>query len=321
MKNKILVFSGDPNSINSEIIYKSWKKIKTNIKKKIYFISNYNLLKKQFNKLNYKIKLQKVNNIGEKSHLNDIKILDVNLKFKQPFKVNKKYASKFVRNSLNLAHHLSLNNKVMGLINCPINKNLLGRKKIGVTEFLAEKCKVKKNSEVMFLRNKKISVSPLTTHLDLKDVSKKINTKIIVIKIKTIDLWFKKKFNKKPKIGILGLNPHNAEMRKNSEEKRIIIPAIAILKKLKIRVKGPLVADTLFINDYQKFDVLVGMYHDQIITPFKTIFKFDAINITLGLKYLRVSPDHGTATNLIGKNKGICKSLTECIEFVNKFGK
>ena len=150
MKNKILVFSGDPNSINSEIIYKSWKKIKTNIKKKIYFISNYNLLKKQFSKLNYKIKLQKVNNISEKSYLNDIKILDVNLKFKQPFKVNKKYASSFVRNSLNLAHRLSLNNKVMGLINCPINKNLLGRKKIGVTEFLAEKCKVKKNSEVMF---------------------------------------------------------------------------------------------------------------------------------------------------------------------------
>ena len=63
------------------------------------------------------------------------------------------------------------------------------------------------------------------------------------------------------------------------------------------------------------------MYHDQIITPFKTIFKFNAVNITLGLKYLRVSPDHGTATNLIGKNKGNCKSLTECIEFVNKFGK
>ena len=63
------------------------------------------------------------------------------------------------------------------------------------------------------------------------------------------------------------------------------------------------------------------MYHDQVITPFKTIFKFDAINITLGLKYLRVSPDHGTATNLIGKNKSNCFSFVKCIEFVNKFGK
>ena len=77
----------------------------------------------------------------------------------------------------------------MGLINCPINKKLL-KNKIGVTEFLAKKCKVKNNSEVMLIRNKKFSVSPITTHLDLKDVSKKINNKIIVNKIKTIDLWF-----------------------------------------------------------------------------------------------------------------------------------
>ena len=321
MKNKILVFSGDPNSINSEIIFKSWKKISPKIKKKIYLISNYRLLKKQFSKLNYKIRLQKVNNIEAKSYYNHIKILDVKLKFKQPFKVSKEHASNYVKNALNVAHYLSLSNKVMGLINCPINKNLLGTNKIGVTEYLAKKCKVKNNSEVMFLRNKKISVSPITTHLDLKDVSKKLNTKTIVNKIKTIDLWFKKKFKKKPKIGIMGLNPHNAEMRKNSEEKTIIIPAITKLKRLKLKVFGPLVADTLFIQDYQKFDVLVGMYHDQVITPFKTIFKFDAINITLGLKYLRVSPDHGTATNLIGKNKSNCLSLVKCIEFVNEFGK
>ena len=63
------------------------------------------------------------------------------------------------------------------------------------------------------------------------------------------------------------------------------------------------------------------MYHDQVITPFKSIFKFDAINVTLGLKYLRVSPDHGTAINLIGKNKADSKSLVECINFINKFGK
>ena len=119
----------------------------------------------------------------------------------------------------------------------------------------------------------------------------------------------------------MGLNPHNAEMRKNSEEKKIIIPAILRLKRLNIKVHGPLVADTLFIQDYKKFDVIVGMYHDQVITPFKTIFKFDAINITLGLKYLRVSPDHGTAANLIGKNKSNCASFVKCIEFVNKFGK
>ena len=77
----------------------------------------------------------------------------------------------------------------------------------------------------------------------------------------------------------------------------------------------------MFIEDFKKYDVIVGMYHDQVLTPFKTIFKFDAINITLGLKYLRVSPDHGVAKKLILKNKANPKSLIECINFINKFGK
>ena len=72
------------------------------------------------------------------------------------------------------------------------------------------------------------------------------------------------------------------------------------------------------MKEYLKYDVIVGMYHDQIITPFKTIFKFNAMNITLGLNYLRVSPDHGTAKNLIGKNKATAESLISCINFISK---
>ena len=86
-------------------------------------------------------------------------------------------------------------------------------------------------------------------------------------------------------------------------------------------VKGPLIADTLFIMNYKEYDVLIGMFHDQIITPFKTIYKFDAINVTLGLKYLRVSPDHGTAINLIKKDKADPTSLLKCIQFINEFGR
>ena len=83
-------------------------------------------------------------------------------------------------------------------------------------------------------------------------------------------------------------------------------------------INGPLVADTLFVNNYKKYDVIVGMYHDQILTPFKTIFKFDAINITLGLKYIRVSPDHGTAKNIIKEKKRKSDSLIKCFQFLNK---
>ena len=115
----------------------------------------------------------------------------------------------------------------------------------------------------------------------------------------------------------MGLNPHNAEFKKNSEEERIIKPAIKNLRKLKLKVDGPLVADTIFIDAYKNYDVIIGMYHDQVLAPFKSIFKFNAINITVGLKYSRVSPDHGVAVNLIKKNKANEESLMKCIDYTN----
>ena len=117
------------------------------------------------------------------------------------------------------------------------------------------------------------------------------------------------------------MNPHNAELRKNSEEKRIIIPTIKKLEKSGINIKGPFVADTFFMDSFKKFDLLIGMYHDQVLTPFKSIYKFDAINITIGLKYIRTSPDHGTAKTMIGKNKANPNSLIKCIDFINKSSK
>jgi len=321
MKKKIILISGDPNSINSEIIFKSWQKINKSIKKRIYLISNYDLINDQFLKLKYKIKTKKVKNINEIYNGDELKIVNVNLFFKNAFKVDKSSASKFVNKTLDLAHKYGLKNNVSGIINCPINKNLLQNAKVGVTEYLAFKCGIKNKSEVMLIRNKKISVSPITTHIDVKNISKQIKKEIIITKIKTINKWFKKFFKKKPKIGILGLNPHNAEFRVNSEENNEIIPAIKKLKETGIKLDGPLSSDTVFINNYKNYNVIVGMYHDQVLTPFKAIFKFDAINITLGLKYLRISPDHGVAINLIGQNKANPKSLINCIDFINKFGK
>ena len=318
---KIILFSGDPNSINTEILFKSWKKISKSLKKKIYLISNYNLILDQSKKLNFSFKISKAKNINDKKNEFSLKILDVSLNYKNPFDVNFKDSSKFVNKSLDLAHKLSLDKNVLGLINCPIDKKLLLKKNIGVTELLSKKCNVRNNSEVMLIRNKKFAVSPITTHINIKNVSKNLKSKIIISKILTIHKFYRKFFKKIPKIGILGLNPHNAEMQINSEEKKIIIPSIRTLKKRGINLIGPLVSDTLFIEDFKKFDVIVGMYHDQVLTPFKTIFKFDAINITLGLKYLRVSPDHGVAKKLIFKNKANPKSLIECINFINKFGK
>ena len=316
---KIILISGDPNSINSELIYKSLKKIKKNIKKKIYLISNYKLLNSQLKKLKYNLNISKVKNLNQKLKNNNIKVIDINLKSTSPFDVKKKEASNYVMQCLNVAHNLAIKESNISLINCPISKQLLKRQKIGVTEYLASKSKIHDDSVAMLIFNEKLSVCPITTHIDVNEIRKKLKKVTIIKKIKTIDKWYKHKYKKKPKIGILGLNPHNAELRNNSEEKKIIIPAINKLKKNGILVNGPLVADTVFINDFKKYNVIVGMYHDQVLTPFKTIFKFNAINVTLGLKYTRVSPDHGVATNLIGKNKANPESLIKCINFVNKF--
>ena len=316
---KIVIITGDPNSINSELIYKSLKKIKKSIKNKIYLISNYNLLKNQLKKLKYNLKLCEVKNLEEKGKKGEIKLLNIKLKYKNPFKVNKLNASNYVLESLDLGHALALKNKDVGLINCPISKELLKKDKIGVTEYLSSKSKIKVGSEAMLISNNKLAVCPITTHIDIKDVSRKIKKKIIINKIITINKWFQTKYKKKIKVGVLGLNPHNAELRKNSEEIKNIIPAINSLKKKGVSVDGPLVADTVFIKDYKKYHVLVGMFHDQVLTPFKTLFKFDAVNITLGLKYIRVSPDHGIAKNLIFKKKANPESLIKCINLINKF--
>tara|TARA_B100001121_G_C18682933_1_gene619460 strand:- start:920 stop:1882 length:963 start_codon:yes stop_codon:yes gene_type:complete len=318
--NKIILVGGDPNSVNSEIILKSWKKISNSLKKKIYLISNYNLIKEQSKKLKFSTKFSKVKNIEDRKNDYSLKIIDINLKYSNPFNVPFEQASKFINKSLNLAHHLAINNKALGIINCPIDKNLLNRNNYGVTEFLASKCNIKNNSEAMLIWNKKLSVSPVTTHIDVRDISKNLTSQIIMNKIITIDKFFKRYFRKKPKIGILGLNPHNAEMKKNSEEKKVILPSIFKLKKKGIKLSGPLVSDTFFIDEFKNYEVIIGMYHDQVLTPFKSMFKFDAINITLGLKYLRVSPDHGVAKNLILKNKANPKSLIKCLNFINKYG-
>ena len=124
-------------------------------------------------------------------------------------------------------------------------------------------------------------------------------------------------FNKKPNIGILGLNPHNFTKNKK-DKKKAIVSAINTLKKLKINVTGPVSPDTsfLFYKKY-KFNVILGMYHDQVLTPFKALFKYNAINITLGLPYNRVSPDHGVAKDIIGKKIANPESLIRSVEFIN----
>ena len=171
----------------------------------------------------------------------------------------------------------------------------------------------------MLIFNKKLSVSPITTHLALKNVHKHITKQKIYTHVKLINDFYKKYFKKKPRIAITGLNPHCESNFKNSEEDGMIIPAIKYLKNKNFMIKGPFPTDTIFMKENLKnFDVVVGMYHDQVLSPMKALFGFDAINITLGLPFVRISPDHGPNSFMLGKNLSNPQSLLKAIKFLDK---
>tara|TARA_B110000116_G_scaffold67920_1_gene58542 strand:+ start:187 stop:1152 length:966 start_codon:yes stop_codon:yes gene_type:complete len=316
----LLIVAGEPFSIFSEIFLKS---IKNKIyKKPIILIISKNLFIQQMKKLNFKVKINIINK--ENFNLNDlnkkkINIINVDFKFKKIFDKISNKSNKYIEECFEIALKLLKKNTFAGLINGPISKkHFLKGKFLGITEYLAHKTN-NDNKVAMLIYNKKLSVSPTTTHLPLKLVNKNLSKNKIINQIKIIRKFYKNKLNKEPRFGITGLNPHCESNYKSSEEKEIIIPAIKNLIKKKYKIKGPFAADTIFMRENLKnYDVIIGMYHDQVLAPVKTIFGFNAINITLGLPFIRVSPDHGPNTKMLGKNISNSKSLVEAINFFNK---
>ena len=321
MNKPIAIIAGEPNSISSEIIFKCWKLKKKYIHKPLFIIGSVQLLNLQMKKLKYKIKIKKINKHFKIRDLNEIElpVYDIDYTQKKPFEKISSKSNKYIFKCFEIALKFVKDKKILGFINCPISKEYLFKNKYqGVTEFLSKKLNKKNNNEVMLIYNKKLSVSPITTHIPLNQVSKKINQYKIVEKVKIIDNFYKKFLNKKPNFAILGLNPHNFSISKKSEEKKIINKAIKSLVKLKINAKGPVAPDSSFvIFKKYKFDVIIGMYHDQVLSPFKALYNFFAINITLGLPYIRISPDHGIAEDIVGKKIANPNSLIESIKFFN----
>ena len=317
MKKAIAIIAGEPNSISSEIIFKTWRLTKKNF----IIIGSIKLLELQKKKLKQKIKIKEIQsnfNI-KKFKKNEMHVLNVDFIQKKPFQKISTKSNKYIFKCFDLAINLIKNKKIFGLINCPIAKEKLFHKKYqGVTEFISNKFK-SKDKEVMLLYNNNLSVSPLTTHIPVNKISKNITKKKIINNVKTINKFYKKNFRIKPKFGVLGLNPHNFSGSNYSEENAIIRPSIKILKKLNINVIGPISPDSSFVY-FKKYnvDVIIGMYHDQVLSPFKALYRHDAINVTLGLPCVRVSPDHGVGEDIMGKNKADPTSLILSANFFNK---
>jgi 4-hydroxythreonine-4-phosphate dehydrogenase len=313
----IIIVAGEPNSIFSELFFKV---IKKKIKSPIILIASKKLILKQAKILRTKINFSETNEnevIRKKNRLNKINLINVN--FKQPSGFSKitSKSNHYITNCFDIAINLLKNNVSNKFINGPISKKTFLKKKFnGITEYLAHRTKTK--NFAMIIYNKNLSVCPLTTHLPIKYVNKKINKLEIINKVKLINKFWRKEFGKQVKIGVTGLNPHCESIDSFSEDKKIILPTIKNLKKLKYNIEGPLAADTIFLKDNRKkFDLIIGMYHDQVLTPIKTLFEYDAINITIGLPFIRVSPDHGPNESMLGKNKSNYLSLLNSIKFLD----
>ena len=318
--NPIIVVAGEPKSVFLELYIKNLNKFK---KSPLILIASQKLLidqmklikiKKKINILKLKKKIN-LKNLDNKK----INLIDIPIDYKNLDAIKTKNSNEYIKNSFETALVLLKKNKNLRLINGPIiKKSFLEKKHLGITEYLGSKYNII-NNVVMLIYNKSLSVSPLTTHVPLKNVHKFISKKRIINHVKKIHEFYKKSLNKNPTFGVTGLNPHCESSFKINEDEKIIKPAIRYLSKKNYKISGPFPADTLFLKEnIKKFDVIIGMYHDQVLTPIKTIYEFDAINITLGLPFLRVSPDHGPNLIMFGKNRSNPTSLIRSIEFLNK---
>ncbi len=304
----ILIVPGEPKSIFFEILFKSLKSVK--IKSPLIIICNKKILQNEIKRFNFRNKIEELDpKVVFEKKIHNEKIYLINISNNNP----KIYIQKCFKYAFSLLKR-GLTNK---FINGPINKTkTLKKRYLGVTEYISHSFNQKKFA--MLIYNQKLSVCPITTHLPLSQISKKINRKLIKEKIVIVNDFYKNFLGIKPKIAVTGLNPHCESVLNFNEDEKIILPAIKSLKK-KINVQGPFPADTIFLsNNRKKYDVIIGMYHDQVLGPIKTLFEYDAINITLGLPFLRITPDHGPNKKMLGKNKSNPISLIKSLNFLDK---
>jgi 4-hydroxythreonine-4-phosphate dehydrogenase len=211
-----------------------------------------------------------------------------------------------------------LNGEAAGLVTAPIQKSILAESGFpfpGHTEFLAHLTDAP--HAVMMLASDALRVVPLSIHLPLSDVPKKVTKEAIVATGRVILDALKRDFGiANPRLAVAGLNPHAGEDGVlGPEEAATIAPAIAALRKSGATILGPLSADTMFHDEARRnYDAALCMYHDQALIPIKTLSFWDGVNVTLGLPIVRTSPDHGTALDIAGTGKADPRSMIAAIK-------
>ena len=323
MNKNIAITLGDPGGIGPDIAVMMAEKY---IKNYHIIVTDPQLLIESSRSLKIKIIINELKDINDtplkkKGVLN---VLPIKLiKKNKPGFMNPDNAP-FVLKAIEVAAKGCLNRNFGAMVTGPISKYILnkgGYKISGHTEFLAKICKSK---SIMMLMNNKLKVTLQTIHIPLHKVSKDITQKSIIEKIKIINDDLKCKFGyKKPKILVCGLNPHAGEDGiLGDEEIKVIKPAIKLLRRMGIHIDGPVPADTAFIEKFvNQYDVIHTMYHDQGLPVIKYDDFSKTTNVTLGLPITRVSVDHGTATELVGKGTVNISSFVQALKVAREISK
>ena len=237
--------------------------------------------------------------------------------------------SNYVIDVIKAAAAMCMDGKASAMVTNPIHKDALyavGFKHQGHTDFLATVAREKGHdaTDVMMLVAEGLRAVPVTVHVPLKDVPNLLTEDAIVSQATIVARGLQQYFGiMHPRLAVTGLNPHAGENgAMGDEERRIIEPAIAKLRKLGINVNGPLSADTAFHAEARAtYDAILCMYHDQALIPVKTLDFHGGVNVTLGLPFIRTSPDHGTALGLAGTGTARADSLIAAIRLAAQMAK
>ena len=315
MSNKnlpIVITCGDPAGVGPEVAVSAWKALKDEIPLCI-------LIDPDFLPKNIKIKI-----LDQAPLISDFEenvLTVIRHKFAEnrvPGKPNPKNARATIT-AIERGVHFIKNGQCSAICTMPVSKSILQDGANfpfpGHTEYLAHLDR--KNTYGMMLVNKYLRVVPATIHIPIKDISKYLTAELIEKTIKTTYQELTSRFSiSNPSIWISGLNPHAGEAGTiGDEEQKFIIPVIRKLQTEGYNLSGPISADTMFYGKKRRrFDAAVCMYHDQALIPIKTLDFHSSVNLTIGLSFIRTSPDHGTAFDIAGKNLANPTSTIEAIK-------
>jgi 4-hydroxythreonine-4-phosphate dehydrogenase len=314
---KLGVSIGDPNGIGLEIILKAFSHQKTLSDFIPTVYSNVEIIEFHLANLKLDLEINVIKSISEslKGKLNVFEISSSN--FKVDFGKSNIQSGDIAFRSLSTATKHIIENKIDCLVTAPIDKNTIQSKNFefnGHTEYLTKISN--KNNSLMLMVHQNLKVGVVTNHLSIDKIAGAISEELILNKIAILENSLKNDFNiKNPKIALLGLNPHSGDGGLiGVEEITIIKPAIESAKLKKYNVFGPFPADGFFASEkHKEFDAVLGMYHDQGLIPFKMLSKNQGVNYTAGLPIIRTSPDHGTASDIAGKNKASFNSFKNAL--------